>query len=234
MADSKNYACHRCLAPHFGAIFVKKHLNENNMSRNKENRFHHKDENQGSPVNEPETTPIDLENEEGEVMDDIEAIDEENQTPELEAEVLELNRQLEEEKKKYLLLYADFDNFRKRSLREKAELIKNGGEQAFKGLLPTLDDFERGLDAAHKDEKADPQTVEGFQLIYNKLKKYLEQNGVKEFEDADDTFDADRHEAISAIPAPSEDKKGKILDTVQKGYTINGKVLRHAKVVVGQ
>lgn len=178
--------------------------------------------------------PIDIEDEGREVIDDVVAPDGEQQIEDVETEVLRLNAQIEEEKKKYLLLYADFDNFRKRSLRDKAELIKNAGEQAFKGLLPILDDFERGLDAAAKDADADPKQTEGFQLIYNKLKKYLEQNGVKEFDQADDTFDADRHEAIAAVPAPSEDKKGRILDTVQKGYTINDKVLRHAKVVVGQ
>ncbi len=177
---------------------------------------------------------IDIDEGGQEVIDDVVAPDGEQQIEDVEAQVLRLNAQLEEEKKKYLLLYADFDNFRKRSLRDKAELIKNAGEQAFKGLLPILDDFERGLAAAAKDPEADPRQVEGFQLIYNKLNKYLEQNGVKEFDQADDTFDADRHEAIAAVPAPSEDKKGRILDTVQKGYTINDKVLRHAKVVVGQ
>lgn len=168
------------------------------------------------------------------VIEDVEALDSEDQTETLEGQILELNKKLEEEKNKYLLLYADFDNFRKRTIREKAELIKNGGEQAFKGLLPVIDDFERGLEAAAKDENADPKQIEGFRLIYNKLKNYLEQNGVKEFDMTDDTFNADCHEAIAAVPAPSEDKKGKILDTVQKGYTLNDKVLRHAKVVVGQ
>lgn len=183
----------------------------------------------GNEINENASDTIDIED-----ILEPEEDDEEQQTENLESQVLDLNRQLEEEKKKYLYLYADFDNFRKRSIREKADIIKNGGEQAFKGLLPILDDFERGLQSAEKDSNADNQQVEGFRLIYNKLKKYLEQNGVKEFDNDDDTFDSDRHEAISAIPAPSEDKKGKILDTVQKGYTMNGKVLRHAKVVVGQ
>lgn len=176
--------------------------------------------------------PIEI-NDEGEI-DDVIVTDADRQMENIEEEILKLNSQLEDEKKKYLLLYADFDNFRKRSLRDKSELIKNAGEQAFKGLLPIIDDFERGLNAAAKDVEADPQQVEGFRLIYNKLKKYLEQNGVKEFDMSDDMFDADRHEAIAVVPAPSEDKKGHILDTVQKGYTINDKVLRHAKVVVGQ
>lgn len=208
------------------------------MSGNK-NKKHNdsREARQQSEGRKPEVAdeqPIDIDSEGQEVIDDVVAPDGEQQLENVEAEVLKLNAQLEEEKKKYLLLYADFDNFRKRSLRDKAELIRNAGEQAFKGLLPILDDFERGLDAASKDTEADPRQVEGFQLIYNKLRKYLEQNGVKEFDQADDTFDADRHEAIAAVPAPSEEKKGRILDTVQKGYTINDKVLRHAKVVVGQ
>ena len=100
-------------------------------------------------------------------------------------------------------------------------------------MLPIVDDFERGLKAAANAENV--QVVdEGMQLIYNKLVKYLNANGVKEFDPADDVYDADKHEAISVVPVPDEDKKGKILDTVEKGYMINDKVLRHAKVVVGQ
>lgn len=152
-------------------------------------------------------------------------------TPENEVE--KLKEELEKEKKEYMFLMADFDNFRKRTIKEKADLIKNGGEKVLKGLLPILDDFERGIKASAEatDAKA---VLEGMELIYNKLKQYLEQNGVKEMDPSDDTFDTERHEAISVVPVPDEEKKGKILDTVQKGYTINGKVLRHAKVVVGQ
>jgi molecular chaperone GrpE len=155
----------------------------------------------------------------------------EDETTALQAEVEKLKADLEEEKKKYLFLYSDFENYRRRMNEKVAELIKNGGEKAFTGLLAILDDFERGL-AASKDDAESP-IYQGMELIYNKLKKYLEQNGVKEF-DAEDTFDADRHEAISAIPAPDESLKGKILDVIQKGYTMNDKIIRHAKVVVGQ
>lgn len=164
---------------------------------------------------------------------DVDTQDDENQVEKLEAEILKLKEQVEKEKKEYLFLMAEFDNFRKRTLKEKTELIHNAGEQAFKGLLPILDDFERGIDAACK--ATDVKSVcEGMELIYSKLKKYLEQNGVKEFAEEDNTFDPDKHEAISAIPVQDENQKGKILDTVQKGYKINDKVLRHAKVVVGQ
>lgn len=152
-------------------------------------------------------------------------------TPEQEIE--QLREDLAKEKKEYLFLMAEFDNFRKRTLREKSEIIRNAGENVLKGLLPIVDDFERGLKAGAQAEDA-ASVVEGMQLIYNKLIKYLAANGVKEFDPADDVYDADRHEAISVVPVADEAQKGKILDTVEKGYMINDKVLRHAKVVVGQ
>lgn len=166
--------------------------------------------------------------------DDVEEVDVEDvEVPEPETEVEELKKQVENEKKEYMFLMAEFENFRKRTMKEKAELIKNGGEKVLKGLLPILDDFERGIKAASESSDAS-SLLEGMELIYNKLKQYLEQNGVKEMDPADDNFDTELHEAISVVPVPDEDKKGKILDTVQKGYMLNGKVLRHAKVVVGQ
>lgn len=166
-----------------------------------------------------------------EVADDaVEQLDEEQK---LRKENEELRAQVEKEKKEYLFLMAEFDNFRKRTLREKSELIKNAAESAFKGLLPVVDDFERALKASEASDDAVAMR-EGMELIYKKLKKYMEQNGVKEMDPEDRDFDADRHEAISAVPVPDEAQKGKILDTVEKGYTINDKVLRHAKVVVGQ
>ena len=152
---------------------------------------------------------------------------------EAEKKIKELQEQLDKEKKEYLFLMAEFDNFRKRTLKEKSEIIKNAGENVLKGLLPIMDDFERGIKAAENSPEAE-SVKEGVNLIYNKFKKYLSQNGVKEFDPDDDTFDTEKHEAISVIPVPDDDKKGKILDTVEKGYTINDKVLRHAKVVVGQ
>lgn len=199
-----------------------------NKKNNSQKQFH-----QSAGNNDKTKEAAATVNENEEIIDDIIDLGPDDNSQQLEAEVLKLNEELEQQKKKYLLLYADFDNFRKHSIKDKAELIKNGGEQAYKGLLPILDDFERGIEAADKSEEG-RKYVEGFELIYNKLKKYLEQNGVKEFDNADNTFDADRHEAISAIPAPQEALKGKIIDTVQKGYTMNGKVIRHAKVVVGQ
>lgn len=176
------------------------------------------------------------------VMDDVNPTPAENKAAaeevaegvvSLEEENEKLKVSLEKEKKEYLFLMAEFDNFRKRTLKEKSELIKNAAESAFKGLLPIVDDFERALKATESAEDA-AAVREGMELIYKKLKKYLEQNGVKEMDPEDREFDADKHEAISAVPVPDESQKGKILDTVEKGYTINDKVLRHAKVVVGQ
>lgn len=176
------------------------------------------------------------------IVDDVNATEAENREADQEVadaavsaedEVEKLKSELEKEKKEYLFLMAEFDNFRKRTLKEKSELIKNAAESAFKGLLPIVDDFERALKASEGSEDANAMR-EGMELINKKLKKYMEQNGVKEMDPDDREFDADKHEAISVVPVPDENQKGKILDTVEKGYMINDKVLRHAKVVVGQ
>lgn len=149
------------------------------------------------------------------------------------ARIASLTEQLEKEKKEYLFLMAEFDNFRKRTMRDKAELIKNAAEGAYMGILPIVDDMERGLKASA--DATDAAAVrEGLELIYDKLVKLLEKNGVKAIDTADTVFDTERHEAISAVPVPDPKMKGRILDTVEKGYTLNDKVIRHAKVVVGQ
>ena len=162
-----------------------------------------------------------------------EGIKEEAGEDSVEKRLKDLEDQVAKEKKEYLFLMAEFDNFRKRTLKEKSEIIRNAGENVLKGLLPIMDDFERGIKASEGSEDASAMK-EGMVLIYNKLKKYLAQNGVKEMDPDDDSFDTEKHEAISVVPVPDESKKGKILDTVEKGYMINDKVLRHAKVVVGQ
>lgn len=160
-----------------------------------------------------------------------ESLSTEEKSPEKEIENLKV--QIEKEKKEYLFLMAEFDNFRKRTLKEKSEIIKNAGEKVFQGLLPIVDDMERGIKAS--ENATDVQTVrDGLILIYNKLVKFMEANGVKAYNETEDIFDAERHEAITAVPVQNESQKGKILDTVEKGYTINDKVLRHARVVVGQ
>lgn len=140
---------------------------------------------------------------------------------------------LEKEKKEYLFLMAEFDNYRKRVVKEKSEILRNGAEKVLAGLLPIVDDFERGL-AATADADDAAAVRSGMELIYNKLVKYLESNGVKAMDSTGKEFDPELHEAIASIPAPSDDLKGKVVDTTQKGYMINDKVLRHAKVAVGQ
>ncbi len=156
-----------------------------------------------------------------------------SETEALKKELEETRAQLEKEKKEYLFLMADFDNFRKRTTRERSELVKNAAEKVLKDLLPIVDDFERGLDASKDDTEA-KAIHDGMELIYNKLVKHLGDNGVKAMESTGADFNADIHEAIATIPAPDEAQKGKVIDTTQKGYTINDKVLRHAKVVVAQ
>lgn len=158
---------------------------------------------------------------------------EETQCETPEDRIKELELQLEKEKREYLFLMAEFDNFRKRTIQEKAEIIKNGAENAMRNILPVIDDFDRAIQATATSNDVEALR-EGVELIYNKFIKYLESNGVKEMTTTGEDFNADIHEAVTTFPAPSEDMKGKIIDTVQKGYSINDKVLRHAKVVVGQ
>ena len=163
---------------------------------------------------------------------------EEQETPQNKEEQLadELKKAteiIEEQKDKYLRLSAEFDNYRKRTMKEKAELILNGGEKSITSILPVVDDLERAL--KNMETATDVQAVkEGVELIYNKFMTTLGQNGVKVIETQDQPLNTDFHEAIAVIPAPEESKKGKILDCVQTGYTLNDKVIRHAKVVVGE
>ena len=142
-------------------------------------------------------------------------------------------KEVEKEKKEYLFLMAEFDNFRKRTLRERTDLIKSAAEKALKGILPIVDDFERGLDAIKDTTDADA-VKEGMLLIYNKFVKYLSENGVQAMQSTDADFDPELHEAIAMVPAAKDTEKGKVKDTVLKGYMLNDKVLRHAKVVVAQ
>ena len=148
-------------------------------------------------------------------------------------ELEEANKVIEEQKDKYLRLSAEFDNYRKRTMKEKAELILNGAEKTISSILPIVDDFERAL--KNMETATDVAAVkEGVELIYNKFMSVLGQDGVKVIETKDKPLDTDFHEAIAVIPAPDKSLKGKILDCVQTGYTLNDKVIRHAKVVVGE
>ncbi|GAB6976345.1 nucleotide exchange factor GrpE [Prevotella falsenii] len=159
------------------------------------------------------------------------------ETPEAEtdeegkAEQKDGNAEAEEWKDKYIRLYAEFENYKKRTLKEKAELILNGGEKTITAILPILDDFERAI--ADKTEDA-TAIKEGFDLIFKKFLKTLEGIGVSKIETKDKDFNVDYHEAIAMVPGMGDDKKGKIIDCVQTGYMLNDKVIRHAKVAVGQ
>ena len=148
-----------------------------------------------------------------------------------EAEQKDDSTEAEEWKDKYIRLYAEFENYKKRTLKEKTELILNGGEKAITAILPILDDFERAL----LDKTEDATAIkEGFELIYKKFLKTLESLGVKKIETDGKDFNVDYHEAIAMVPGMGDDKKGKVIDSVQTGYTLNDKVIRHAKVAVGQ
>lgn len=182
-----------------------------------------------NPDVEAEDVLVDGETEAG----DTEYDEESSEIEALKQMLQEREDALEKEKKEYLFLMADFDNFKKRTLREKSEIIKNGAENVLKGILPILDDFERGIDAI-KDDATAASVKEGMELIYNKFVKYLQQNGVKEIPTEGAVFDVDLHEAIAMVPVDDESMKGKVIDTIAKGYTLNDKVIRHAKVAVGQ
>lgn len=160
---------------------------------------------------------------------------EQPQLPEEEPQTEEENlaKQLEELKDKYLRTVAEFENFKRRTLKEKTELILNGGEKAITGILPIIDDMERAIENAHKQACVDV-VEEGWELIYKKLLSTLEGMGVKKIEVDGKDFDVDFHEAVAMVPGMGDDKKGKIIDCVQTGYTLNDKVIRHAKVAVGQ
>lgn len=143
----------------------------------------------------------------------------------LEAKIAELND-------KYLRLYSEFDNYRKRTIKEKAEIIRSAGEEVFKAIIPTIDDFERAIKFNEGVTEADP-IKEGMVLIYNKLKSSCTAKGLEALESIGKPFDVDLMESITNIPAPSEDMKGKVVDEVEKGYKLGDKVIRFAKVVVG-
>ena len=150
----------------------------------------------------------------------------EEQLEKAEAELIEL-------KDKHIRLQAEFDNYRKRTLKERMELLKTASESVLVGILPVIDDFDRAIQTLDQVEE-NSHLKDGVMLIFNKFQDFLKQNGVKEIEGKDQPFDTDLHEAITTFPAPSEELKGKIIDVVQKGYYLNDKVIRHSKVVIGE
>ena len=199
---------------------------DNNMDAN-EKKINSEEElmNENTPETEAAEQP----------QEEEKAQEEQELTPEeaLKQELEKAQQALDDQKDKYLRLSAEFDNYRKRTLKEKAELILNGGEKSLTSILPVVDDFERAL--KNMEQATDVAAIrEGVELIYNKFITVLGQNGVKAIDTKEKPLDTDFHEAIAVIPAPSEELKGKILDCVQTGYTLNEKVIRHAKVVVGE
>ena len=151
----------------------------------------------------------------------------------MEAKIAELESANKEMNDKYLRLSAEFDNYRKRTLRERMELTKTAAESVMLSILPVTDDFERAMHSIEQGMDFEA-TKEGILLIYNKFKEFNKQNGITEIEAIGKSFDTDLHEALTKIPAPSEELKGKIIDVIQKGYYLNDKVIRFAKVVVGE
>ena len=178
----------------------------------------------GAPVEEEIDTEADTESV---TETETEAVEEaEDELSALKSQVADLND-------KYLRSVAEFDNYRKRTLKERAELILNGGEKVLTAILPVVDDMERAIENGAKTD--DPQVLrEGMELIYHKLVKVLESQGVTAIDTTDADFDTDVHEAVAMVPGMGDDKKGKVIDCVQKGYKLNEKVIRHAKVAVGQ
>ncbi len=183
--------------------------------------------------------------EEEELLDDAQATEDQDdqevtvvkegteEPQEEEDEISNLKSEISNLQDKYLRSVAEFDNYRKRTTKEKAELILNGGSNAIKAILPVLDDMERAIENGAKTEE--PQVLrEGMELIYQKFQKALEGLGVKQIETEDADFDVDVHEAVAMVPGMGDDKKGKVIDCLQRGYKLNDKVLRHAKVAVGQ
>ena len=178
----------------------------------------------GAPVEEEIDTETDTESV---TETETEAVEEaEDELSALKSQVADLND-------KYLRSVAEFDNYRKRTLKERAELILNGGEKVLTAILPVVDDMERAIENGAKTD--DPQVLrEGMELIYHKLVKVIESQGVTAIDTTDADFDTDVHEAVAMVPGMGDDKKGKVIDCVQKGYKLNEKVIRHAKVAVGQ
>ncbi len=201
-----------------------------NIFGKKEAQDHH-----GKKVKD-EATDAEPVAEDAEKMSDSEEVPTAEVTAETKQEVPdkeELESQIKELQDKYIRLMAEFDNFRKRSMKERTDLIKSAGEDILVNILPVIDDFERGL--AVMDSSQDVDAVkQGILLIYNKFKDFLTQRGVKEIEASKQIFNVDLHEAITKIPAPEEELKGKVVDVIQKGYCLNDKVIRYAKVVVGE
>ena len=193
------------------------------------------DENQKNQTTEEgqDTEQVTLDQGEGHAEMQKEEASGPEQAPSAEEEIKKLKAENTELKDKYLRLFAEFDNFKKRTIREKMDMMKNAAKDTMSALLPILDDFDRAKKNAEQ-EGSQETLSEGVGLVYHKLYATLNRLGLEPMDSDGERFDPELHEAITEIPAPSEDKKGYIIDTVEKGYKLNGKIIRHAKVVVGK
>ena len=200
---------------------------ENNKAKAAENSAEENAREAASQADEPVVMDVDP------TVDEEPADAEQAEIENLKDLLQKKSEEVEKEKKEYLFLMAEFDNFRKRTLKERSELVKSASEKVLQGLLPIVDDFERGIEATRDSDDASA-VKEGMVLIYNKLIKYLADNGVKAMDSTGAEFNSDLHEAIAMVPADGDTPKGTVKDTVQKGYMLNDKILRHAKVVVAQ
>jgi molecular chaperone GrpE len=184
-----------------------------------------------------ETDTITAENEapdQDQSSDDTKAADNDVNSPKTEVSELDrLTKELAEMKDKYLRIFAEFDNYRKRTIKEKQDIIKLASRDVLNAVLPAVDDFDRAIRVASENEN-EAAIPEGIILIYHKLFKSLEQQGIKEMETNGQDFDPEMHEALTKVPAPNDELKGKIIDTIEKGYSLNDKIIRYAKVVVGE
>ena len=187
---------------------------------------------QEEPVAEPAETKEDPKEEKKKGFGKKECKKEKSKTEELEKKIEELENKVAKDKDDYIRLMAEFDNFRRRTSQEKLELVSVASMDTIKGLLPVLDDCERALEVLRKSDDSDA-AKEGTELIYHKLLAYLQSKGLAVIEALGKEFDTDLHEAVAQFPVQEDDKKGKVFDVVQTGYTLNGKVIRFAKVVVG-
>lgn len=207
----------------FGMVFVKKSVIQRLFKMKQQEKM---DENLEESLQETKEM-TNSEATETQKEKDIDAVDEKD------SKIAELEKTVEDLKQELLYKVAEFDNFRKRTLKEKAELILNGGEKVITSLLPVLDDFERAQENTNKAKDIEA-LKEGLELIQKKFVSILESNGLNVIEAVGQDFNTDFHEAIAMIPAPTPEEKGKVLDCVQIGYKLNEKVIRHAKVAIGQ
>jgi molecular chaperone GrpE len=181
-------------------------------------------------LQEEESQPVEQEKE---TLSDVDKDSEVEAIPKEESELDKLTRERDELQEKYLRLYSDFENYRRRTSKEKIDLIDHASEKVLIDLLPILDDFERAMQSMAEAREVN-SVCEGVNLIFAKLKKSLEDKGLHEIDCLEKDFDPEIHEALTKIPAPKKKLAGKVVDQIQKGYSLNGKVIRHSKVVVGE